>query len=150
MITFEQMNVAHNLMRVCEETIFHQTGLKVRVQMLNASVEGRNPEQMIPVIERVLKMPVGATRTKKRDREHTELRNLCSMFIRSYWPKFPYPDIAALYNTDHSTVMHGLKRAKGLLETRDLLFTNKYNIVKQAVESWLREIITHESVTPET
>lgn len=138
--SFEQLNMAHEQMRTCEDAIFHHTGMKVRVQMISAiSLDGKDPKDLLPVIAKALGRIPADYVTISRKRAIVEMRFITTLFLKQYWPELPLTHIGSFYGQDHSTILNGFSKAQSLLENQEATFTSKYYIVKKAIEGWLKE-----------
>lgn len=138
-VTFDQLNQAHNIMAECEEKIYLETGLKIRLNMSKATQQVIKPEEILVVVAQSLGMRMEDYTKPTKKTAVVNLRFLAALFIRQYWPKYPSKDIGKLFGgQDHTTILSGLKTGANYLDTGNEQFTTKYNIVKEAVENWIK------------
>ncbi len=138
-VTLDQLNQAHNIMAECEEKIFLETGLKIRLNMSKATLQVLRPDELLVVVAHSLGMKVEDYSKHSKKNNVVTLRFLASLFIKKYWPKFPTKEIGLMFGgQDHTTVLNALKMGANLLENGDQQFTSKYNIVQDAVNNWIK------------
>lgn len=138
--TLEQLNIAHSIMRYCEEKIYKNTGLSVRLHLLNATLEDKQPEEILKKIAESLNMSFEDYSNKSKKSDYVDLRFVAAVILHEYFPKLPAVSIAQIFGgQDHSSVLNARQKGQEYLGQGDERFSKKYNIATLAIEQWLIE-----------
>lgn len=70
-------------------------------------------------------------------------RKMCIAFIKKYIPQMTYESIGALFNQDHSTIVHAYRHFCGLIEV-DREVKEDYNIMLQQVSAQIEALNSHD------
>lgn len=68
------------------------------------------PTQIIDAVSKVTGVGVEDIKRKGRRKRFVDARQISQYIMRQHCPKMKLTDIAEIYGTDHSTIVHGLKR----------------------------------------
>ena len=136
----EQLNIAYRLLRRCEEQISKDTGISVRLHLLDASIENKTHQEMLAKIAEALGMPIDAYKIASKKAEFVDLRFIAAVMLEDYYPSLTAKAVAEIFGgQDHTTVLNARVSARKYLATQDERFCKKYHIVKQAIEEWLMQ-----------
>jgi chromosomal replication initiation ATPase DnaA len=138
--TAQQQVVTRHIARTAQQQIKNKTGVGVTMLVYPADQTDKTPEHMLTVIAMALDMDPACYRMKSRERSIVELRFLGALLLRRNFPLITLQQIAALFGgQDHSSIISGITRAQNLIYCGDERFVEKYNIVSQTVNLWIRE-----------
>lgn len=96
------------------------------------------PEEMVRVASRLLKVDVANDRSQSR--WASEARFICTRLLKDNYPYLNWREIGRMVGYKHTpNVIYAIRRANNFLECKDVQFSSRYEIAKQAVEQWLNE-----------
>lgn len=111
-----------------------QTGKDVLLQVTEmASLE--TMESMCEIVCSHWGVTLGWLRRPRRDNGRPIMKKIIWMVLKSKFPKEPVINLAIIVgHQNHAGVHHGLKKAKGWIETKDELFIKYYEPVKHLID----------------
>ena len=92
-----------------------------------------SPKYILDIIARVTCLTVNALKSERRSANIPKARFLAYYLIYSYCPNQTSVSIGFFMTKDHTTVLHGIKRARDLLEF-DEEFINLHRIVLREIK----------------
>lgn len=115
------------------------TGNKdVKLALYSGNKVNKSPVDMLAVIAEALGMCYEDYAAVTREVEFVELRRIAVMCLWEYYKNLTYKQIATLVGgCEHTTIIHHIKKAQDMLQTKDIAFTTKYNKAIEAAALWL-------------
>jgi chromosomal replication initiation ATPase DnaA len=138
-----RISTARHIARTAQQQIKDKTGMQIDLLLCSNGSLVKTPEKMLRVVAIALSMSPECFKLKTRLRNIAELRFLGAIFLRMHFPMLTLHQIAALFGgQDHTSIMSGIARANNLIYTGDLRFIQKYNLVLNSVNLWLRREVS--------
>ena len=76
----------------------------------------RHPVRLIiAVVAAIFNLPLRTMYSKRRDPRAAKIR-FAAYYLAHLHTEYSYPQIGRVFNKDHTTIMHGVKRCKELIE----------------------------------
>jgi chromosomal replication initiation ATPase DnaA len=141
MITLDQHNQIHSIIRDAETQIQQLTGLSIHLSIYkNAKATFTERDAMAVVLD-VLHIKHADFTSKSRSNNLVDARILVCLVLRTFF-QISHSDMAELIHRDRTSVIHLLTNGTNYINTGNPPFINKYERVLEAVQ--LKFGITHE------
>ena len=135
-----QINTARHIARSAEQQIKTRTGLRITLLLCPSDTNRKKPEHMLRMVANTLNVDYEHFKTNSRKRDIVELRFIGALLLRRFYPNVTLKQIGSLFGgQDHTSVINAVSRAYKLLDTKDIIFTTKYNNALNTVNLWLKE-----------
>lgn len=138
--------IAAKHIHAAEIRIMRETGMHLTLQVAQKKrAEKDDMYVLMGVVAEALGMNIDDY-FEGRKKELVDLRCLATIFLQRYYPETPLMTFAKAYGlNDHSTIINYNTRAARLLETNDEDFSQKYDLVVEAIDNWLNKNDEHKN-----
>lgn len=137
MLTIDQSNFIHSVMREMEEKVHKVLGMDVHFGMY---LRSKSIDRTITPTEAVVRMTqaLGVSMEDLRGKNRSEVivmpRRVIAATLRACFPHITLLQIGDLFDRDHTTIMNLLKVATDLINTEDEDFMLLFFKCKKAIE----------------